>query len=182
MRSLDAAILVVDISGFTNMTEKLSHRDAAGVELLTKCINSFFSQVIHLVLSHGGDVMRFAGDSMICCFSPSADESLLPDSGLEQATLRCLQLATALTRDLGKPLPSYHSSAQAAEVAMYCLHNRAQLHGAAFQGSCLTWEEQHSLLWLPCSNLDGAIMQSLAFELSLLTRRMLSGTPLCKKY
>ena len=102
MSKVEAAVLVADISGFTRLTESMGAREAAGVELLTKCLNSFFGQMIDLVLAHGGDVMRFAGDSMICCFAALPVESSLPDGGLEQATLRCLQCATALMRDLGE--------------------------------------------------------------------------------
>lgn len=99
---MDAAILVADISGFTKLTESLSQRDAAGVELLTKCINSFFGQIIEVVLHHGGDVMRFAGDSIICCFIATSEEGVAPERRLQQATLRCLQCASALVKDLGE--------------------------------------------------------------------------------
>ena len=102
MGKLEAAVLVADISGFTRLTESMGAREAGGVELLTRCLNSFFGQMIELVRGHGGDVMRFAGDSMICCFSALPAELDLPDGGLEQATLRCLQCATALVQDLGE--------------------------------------------------------------------------------
>ena len=107
MESIQAAILVADISGFTKLTESMGSKDSAGVEVLTRCINSFFGQVIDLVLQHGGDVMRFAGDSMICCFSASEEESLSPDEGLKKATLRSARCAMALVRELGRqPSPS----------------------------------------------------------------------------
>ena len=102
MAKLEAAVLVADISGFTRLTESMGAREAAGVELLTRCLNSFFGQMIELVRRHGGDVMRFAGDSMICCFTALDAEKLLPDAGLELATLRCLQCASALVQDLGE--------------------------------------------------------------------------------
>lgn len=102
MDRIEAAVLVADISGFTKLTESMGSREVAGVELLTKCVNSFFGQVIDLVLCHGGDVMQFAGDSMICCFTPTTAEQGMPGGGLKQATIRCLQCATALTRNLGE--------------------------------------------------------------------------------
>ena len=45
--SFEGAVLVADISGFPQLTELLSHgpRSTFGVELLTKCINNFFSKV-----------------------------------------------------------------------------------------------------------------------------------------
>lgn len=38
------------------------------------------------VYSHGGDVMRFAGDSVICAFLPTAEEAERGDGGLAAAT------------------------------------------------------------------------------------------------
>ena len=58
-------------------------------------------QVIDLVLSFGGDVMKFAGDSMIIAFSPSDGEKSDLDEGLRASTLRCLQCASALAMQLG---------------------------------------------------------------------------------
>ena len=47
MSTFEGAVMVADISGFTQLTEQLSRRahSSAGVELLTKCINNFFSKV-----------------------------------------------------------------------------------------------------------------------------------------
>ena len=59
-------------------------------------------QVIDLVLSFGGDVMKFAGDSMIIAFSPAGDEKSDLDEGLRASTLRCLQCASALAMQLGE--------------------------------------------------------------------------------
>jgi class 3 adenylate cyclase len=93
MESFEGAVMVADISGFTRLTEQLSRGSQAafGVELLTKCMNNYFSkvaiqgctlgmqphsveqrasisfplrlmlQVIDLIATHGGDVMKFAG-------------------------------------------------------------------------------------------------------------------------
>ena len=45
MAELQAAVMVADITGFTKLTEKLSRQGTAGVELLTKCINNYFTRV-----------------------------------------------------------------------------------------------------------------------------------------
>eukprot|EP00232_Nephroselmis_pyriformis_P024457 CAMPEP_0182858030 /NCGR_PEP_ID=MMETSP0034_2-20130328/3417_1 /TAXON_ID=156128 /ORGANISM="Nephroselmis pyriformis, Strain CCMP717" /LENGTH=915 /DNA_ID=CAMNT_0024989369 /DNA_START=433 /DNA_END=3177 /DNA_ORIENTATION=+ len=101
MATYQAAIMVADISGFTPLTERLSKRGTAGVELLTKCMNNFFSQVMTLVEEYGGDVMKFAGDSMICAFFVDAEERQHPDGGLRACTLRATQCADRLVGDLG---------------------------------------------------------------------------------
>ncbi len=49
MQMHHGAVLIADIAGFTALTEDLGRRGAAGVELLTRCMNNFFTLVIELV-------------------------------------------------------------------------------------------------------------------------------------
>ena len=49
MQTHQGAVMVTDITGFTALTEDLGRRGAAGVELLTRCMNNFFTLVIELV-------------------------------------------------------------------------------------------------------------------------------------
>lgn len=46
METFDGAVMVADITGFTALTEELSKRGPGGVELLTKCMNNYFSKVL----------------------------------------------------------------------------------------------------------------------------------------
>jgi class 3 adenylate cyclase len=51
MEVFEGAVMVADISGFTKLTEELSKRASGfGVELLTKCMNSFFSKACALLI------------------------------------------------------------------------------------------------------------------------------------
>ena len=59
-------------------------------------------QVIDLILLYDGDVMKFAGDSMIVAFSPSKEEETAEDGGLKEATLRCLHCASDLVDKYGE--------------------------------------------------------------------------------
>ena len=61
-------------------------------------------QVIETVVRYGGAVMRFAGDSIICCFSPTAEEARAQDQGLAAATLRCVRCTADLAANLSAPL------------------------------------------------------------------------------
>jgi hypothetical protein len=49
MEAFEGAVLVADITGFTALTEDLGRQGPAGVEMLTRCMNNFFSLVIHTV-------------------------------------------------------------------------------------------------------------------------------------
>lgn len=52
------ALLFVDISGFTKLATALDP------EHLSKAINSYFQMIINEVTTHGGDVLKFAGDGV----------------------------------------------------------------------------------------------------------------------
>lgn len=53
MSTFYGAVMVADITGFTKLTEMVSSAGVDAVELLTKCINNFFSKVIDLVFRYG---------------------------------------------------------------------------------------------------------------------------------
>ncbi|GFH21267.1 predicted protein, partial [Haematococcus lacustris] len=93
--------MIADVKGFTQLTEILSKKGTAGVELLTNCMNNYFTRVINMILAFDGDVVKFAGDSMIVAFSPTEQEAEQPDKGLYPATLRCTQCAHVLATRLG---------------------------------------------------------------------------------
>jgi class 3 adenylate cyclase len=82
---LAGAVLVADISGFTPLTERLTKKGPGGIELLTKCINSYFDLIIGTVKAHGGDVIKFAGDAVICLFKRDGPEYGSPEERLDSA-------------------------------------------------------------------------------------------------
>ena len=53
MSTFYGVVMVVDIAGFTKLTEMLSSAGIGAVELLTKCINNLFSTVIDLISRYG---------------------------------------------------------------------------------------------------------------------------------
>lgn len=53
-----AALLFVDISGFTVLSQKLD------VDHLRLFINAYFKKLIDIVHKYGGDVVKFAGDAL----------------------------------------------------------------------------------------------------------------------
>ncbi|MEW5303002.1 MAG: hypothetical protein WDW36_005735 [Sanguina aurantia] len=95
------AVMIGDVKGFTALTEILSKKGTAGVELLTTCMNNYFTRVISMILSHNGDVIKFAGDSMIVAFWPSEEEAREPDEGHQAATQRMCRCAHELATRLG---------------------------------------------------------------------------------
>ncbi len=70
-----AAVLFADISGFTALTERLTHSGPAGVEELSGLLNAYFGQLIALITALGGDVVKFAGDALLAIW-PATEEDL----------------------------------------------------------------------------------------------------------
>jgi class 3 adenylate cyclase len=90
----EGAVLFVDISGFTMLTNRLSGMSEAGIEDVTRHINTYFSAIIDEVYSHGGDVLKFAGDALVCMFAslpstrPAGDAAGLPLKAYVHAAMK----------------------------------------------------------------------------------------------
>ncbi|MCL4296074.1 MAG: AAA family ATPase [Anaerolineae bacterium] len=69
-----AAVLFADISGFTALTEHLAQKGPAGAEELTQHLNTYFGQLIDLITTYGGDIVKFAGDALIALW-PAFNET-----------------------------------------------------------------------------------------------------------
>src|SRR5512139_3787655 len=69
-----AAILFADISGFTLLTEHMAERGPTGVETLARILNEYFGQLIDIIHSYGGDVVKFAGDAVIAVWPIVPDQ------------------------------------------------------------------------------------------------------------
>ena len=65
----NAVLLFADVSGFTTMSENLAQLGKEGAEELTRVLNDYFSTMIDLVTSYGGEVIKFSGDAITCHFS-----------------------------------------------------------------------------------------------------------------
>ncbi len=70
-----ASLLFADITGFTTLTERLAKRGPAGAEQVSALLNDYFGRLIDLVVAHGGDVVKFAGDALLAVW-PATDDAL----------------------------------------------------------------------------------------------------------
>lgn len=71
---IDAALMFVDISGFSKLASSFSALGAEGAEKLTGIINAYFEKLVSALMSHGCDIVAFAGDAM---FGLIRDEDLV---------------------------------------------------------------------------------------------------------
>ncbi|HEX3595903.1 MAG TPA: AAA family ATPase, partial [Polyangiaceae bacterium] len=72
------ALLFVDVSGFTPITETLAKRGPRGAESLSEILNDYYGRLTALVDGYGGDVLFFAGDAAVALFR--SDPGVLGDA------------------------------------------------------------------------------------------------------
>jgi class 3 adenylate cyclase/tetratricopeptide (TPR) repeat protein len=94
------ALLLADISGFTAITERLAARGPGGAEELRGLLDGAFKPLLELVAGTGGDVLKFAGDALLACWTaPPGD---LAGRGLAAATGVAASCAEAMQAALGR--------------------------------------------------------------------------------
>lgn len=86
-----AAVIFIDISGFTILTETLVKSGPDGLEALTAILNAYFGQIVDLILKYGGDVLKFAGDALLAVW-PVQDA----EQNLHGQTLQACQCALVI--------------------------------------------------------------------------------------
>lgn len=114
-----AAVLFADISGFTSLTERLVSLGARGFEQLASHLNRYFSCMISIIDSHGGDIVKFAGDALFIIWPTSSAE------GLAYSALAASQCALALIDQLaafsvGENPLSLHLGVSCGQI--FCIH------------------------------------------------------------
>jgi len=92
--SLHGALLSADISGSTELAERLASDGAAGAEAFNKILNRTLGSVVDAIEDWGGDVVKFTGDGLLALW-PVADRD-----GLAAATLTAAGCALEVRRRL----------------------------------------------------------------------------------
>jgi class 3 adenylate cyclase len=94
--SLEAAVLFVDVSGYTSLTQRAVRAGADVLERFKVALNEFFCRVINTVYDDGGDVVTFEGDAILALF-PAGEAPLL---GAVERAARCALQASQLQLDV----------------------------------------------------------------------------------
>ncbi len=70
LERFEGAVAFVDISGFTKLSEWLvvKHGRDIAAEKLNLYISGYFDRLLDVIIEHGGDVLKFAGDAMLVCW------------------------------------------------------------------------------------------------------------------
>ncbi|KFB35731.1 hypothetical protein ZHAS_00002631 [Anopheles sinensis] len=65
--------------GFTDLSELYSNPENGGASKLSQVLNTYLSGIVHEILGHGGDILKFSGDAMLVLFKSNVSVSL-PDA------------------------------------------------------------------------------------------------------
>gem|GEM_PF-2387460 len=90
-KTVPAALLLADLSGFTALTERFGREGNS--DGLVVILNRTFGILIDRILTHGGDVLKFAGDALVAAW-PAGDQPL------EVATRRAAACGLDLIQDI----------------------------------------------------------------------------------
>ena len=75
MHRCTGVVVFSDASGFTALTETLAKKPD-GAEVLSKCLNLFFTPLIDIIEAYRGDVIKFSGDALSIVFEATDDYRL----------------------------------------------------------------------------------------------------------
>ena len=101
-----AAVLFVDLSNFTRLTESLSGEEG-GAERLCLVLSVLFGDLIAIAHAHGGDVVKLCGDALIVVFdavdsSTAETEALAARAAVaEKAAAAVYEAVVGTTNTLG---------------------------------------------------------------------------------
>ena len=96
----------------------------AQVDALQRHINNYFTSLIDVVVAHGGDVLRFAGDAVVCSWSlrpldPSA-EPATREAERKDVLRRAAFAACACALDLNARCAVYKIPEVQAVLKIHC--------------------------------------------------------------
>jgi class 3 adenylate cyclase len=91
---LTAAILLVDISGFTELTQQFAASGAIGAEELSRLLNGYFGRMSDIIARHHGDIVAFAGDAALSMWPADTEEEFVI------STWRAVQTAHEIQTEL----------------------------------------------------------------------------------
>ncbi len=167
------ALLFVDISGFTNLAQNYP------VEDFKTFINRYFTKIINLIISFGGEVVKFAGDALYAIWTCSTIEK--SSAALESHVMnieKCTACAIAISSECNGYKISKSYSRRASSVSSAGGTNRAQggvLYN--FQDKSAEYEERGAILNAYCGVSEG-VMAGVDVVSSSRAEYFLIGKPL----
>src|SRR5204863_7367322 len=88
-----AAVLFADISGFTDLSDRLGRKGPEGTEELSAIVNGYFGAMLGPVGRSGGDILTMAGDALVVVWESGESENL------REPLLKAMQCAQQIQQE-----------------------------------------------------------------------------------
>ncbi|XP_020297458.1 adenylate cyclase type 10-like, partial [Pseudomyrmex gracilis] len=88
-REYHTTLMLGDVSGFTDLTEKYTKIGLGGPSKLSEILNSYIGLMVQEILSHNGDVLKFSGDAFIVMWKRQ-EGMLMRDIAIEAIQTACI--------------------------------------------------------------------------------------------
>jgi class 3 adenylate cyclase/tetratricopeptide (TPR) repeat protein len=95
-QEIDGTLCLVDLSGFTGLSERLAARGRIGIEELTELLNRVFGTMLDLASARRGSMLKFGGDALLLLF--------IGDDHAMQAASAAVEMRAALHAATRVPL------------------------------------------------------------------------------
>jgi class 3 adenylate cyclase len=83
IEEVEGTLVMVDISGFTRLSERLAASGKEGSEILTDIINWYFQQMLDIARGYQGFNLKFGGDALLLFFQDSGHEKRAVQTAIE---------------------------------------------------------------------------------------------------
>ncbi len=104
-----AAVMFVDVSRYTALVEQLAHRGREGLEELPRLLSLSYGRCSEHVAELGGEVLYFAGDSLLAYWDVEADQlGAAVQRAVECANIICRSDSDTRRRDASEIIPALH--------------------------------------------------------------------------
>lgn len=132
-RSFMGVCLIADISGFTRLSGAYCARGTDGIDDLQKATSGYMGSLVNTIYLFGGDVIKFAGDALICVFKPS-------DNHLKSINRVCAQALKCSweLKDLSTDEFSLHVAISSGLICFGLLGGFDNMWECLISGSCIT--------------------------------------------
>jgi class 3 adenylate cyclase/tetratricopeptide (TPR) repeat protein len=100
VRTAPAAILLLDIAGFTQLTDKFALNGDRGAEQLSDLLNDCFTELLDVADNYGADVASFTGDGFLLVWDGTQAEQAALVASQCALTLRSAMSGWSRSRDI----------------------------------------------------------------------------------
>jgi len=96
--------VMADVSGYSKLTAKLAEKGDIGARMLLNVMKKYFDQIIHIILSYQGDIVKFVGDAVIFYWKINDDnlDDISEDPARGELVLTACDCCIKLLNQLGR--------------------------------------------------------------------------------